>query len=117
VLQGPVEAKQYLAIRYTDRLAEIGAVGSVGSVGDSYDAAAESMIGLFKTELIRRHGLWRGLDQVELATLEWIDWFNNRRLHSACGDIRALPPASQIRWCMEPGQPRSTGDGPTWSPL
>jgi putative transposase len=82
---------QYLAIRYTERLAEIGAVGSVGSVGDSYDnAAAESLIGLFKTELIRRRGPWRGLDHVELATLEWVDWFNNRRLHSACGDV---PPA------------------------
>jgi putative transposase len=82
---------QYLAIRYTERLAEIGAVGSVGSVGDSYDnAAAESLIGLFKTELIRRRGPWRGLDQVELETLEWVDWFNNRRLHSACGDV---PPA------------------------
>jgi putative transposase len=84
---------QYLAIRYTERLAEIGAVGSVGSVGDSYDnAAAESLIGLFKTELIRRRGPWRGLDHVELATLEWVDWFNNRRLHSACGDVR--PPST-----------------------
>jgi putative transposase len=86
---------QYLAIRYTDRLAQIGAVGSVGSVGDSYDnAAAESLIGLFKTELIRRRGPWRGLDQVELATLEWVDWFNNRRLHSACGDV---PPTEYER--------------------
>jgi putative transposase len=81
---------QYLAIRYTERLAEIGAVGSVGSVGDSYDNAAAALIGLFKTELIQRRGPWRGLDHVELATLEWVDWFNNRRLHSACGD---LPPA------------------------
>jgi putative transposase len=79
---------QYLAIRYTERLAEIGAVTSVGSRGDSYDnAAAESQIGLFKTELIRRHGPWRGLDHVELASLEWVDWFNNRRLHSACGNV------------------------------
>ena len=86
---------QYLPIRYTDRLAEIGAVGSVGSVGDSYDnAAAESLIGLFKTELIRRRGPCRGLDQVELATLEGVDWFNNRRLHSACGDV---PPAEYER--------------------
>ena len=86
---------QYLAIRYTERLAEIGALGSVGSVGDSYDnAAAESLIGLFKTELIRRRGPWRGLDQVEIATLEWVDWFNNRRLHSACGDV---PPAEYER--------------------
>jgi putative transposase len=78
---------QYLAIRYTERLAEIGAVGSVGSVGDSYDNAAAALIGLFKTELIRRRGPWRGLDHVELATLEWVDWFNNARLHSACGRL------------------------------
>ena len=82
---------QYLSIRYTERLALAGAVASVGSRGDSYDnAAAESTIGLFKTELIRRRGPWRGLDDVELATLEWVDWFNHRRLHSYCQD---LPPA------------------------
>ena len=58
------------------------------SKGDSYDnAAAESLIGLYKTELIRRRGPWKGLDDVELATLEYVDWFNHRRLHSACGDI------------------------------
>jgi putative transposase len=67
------------------------AVRSVGSKGDSYDnAAAESLIGLYKTELIRRRGPWRGLDDVELATLEYVDWFNHRRLHSACGD---MPPS------------------------
>jgi putative transposase len=82
---------QYLAIRYTDRLAAAGAVASVGSRGDSYDnAAAESVIGLFKTELIRRRGPWRGLDDVELATLEWVDWFNHRRLHGYCQNV---PPA------------------------
>jgi putative transposase len=82
---------QYLSIRYTERLADAGAVASVGSRGNSYDnAAAESLIGLYKTELIRRRGPWRGLDDVELATLEWVDWFNHRRLHTACGDI---PPA------------------------
>ncbi len=79
---------QYLSIRYTDRLAEAGAVASVGTTGDSYDnAAAESMIGLYKTELIRRRGPWRGLDHVELATLEWVDWYNHRRLHTACGNV------------------------------
>ena len=79
---------QYLAIRYTERLAEAGAVRSVGSKGDSYDnAAAESLSGLYKTELIRRRGPWRGLDDVELAALEYVDWFNHRRLHSACGGI------------------------------
>lgn len=82
---------QYLAIRYSERLAEAGAVASVGSRGDSYDnALAESTIGLYKTELVRRRGPWRGIDDLELATLEYIDWFNHRRLHSACGDI---PPA------------------------
>ena len=66
-------------------------VASVGSKGDSYDnALAESFNGLYKAELIRRYGPWRGVDDVELATLEYLDWFNHRRLHSACGD---LPPA------------------------
>ncbi|GAA3179879.1 hypothetical protein GCM10010531_37380 [Blastococcus jejuensis] len=79
---------QYLAIRYTERLDAAGAVRSVGSKGDSYNnAAAESLIGLYKTELIRRRGPWRGLDDVELATLEYVHWFSHRRLHGACGDI------------------------------
>jgi len=82
---------QYLAIRYTERLAEEGAVRSVGSRGDSYDnALAETVVGLYKTELIRRRGPWRSLEQVELATAEWVDWWNQRRLHSAAGDA---PPA------------------------
>ena len=82
---------QYVAIRYTERLDEIGAAPSIGSVGDSYDnAMAESVIGLFKTELHRRHGPWRNLDHLELAILEWVDWFNHRRLHREIGD---LPPA------------------------
>jgi putative transposase len=81
---------QYVAIRYTERLAEVGAVASVGSRGDSYDnALAESFNGLYKTELIRHRGPWRGLDDVEYATLEYIDWFNNRRLH---GELGMLPP-------------------------
>ncbi len=82
---------QYLSIRYTERLGEAGAVGSVGSRGDSYDnALAETIIGLFKTELIRNRGPWKGLDDVEYATLEWIDWFNHRRLLEPIGDV---PPA------------------------
>jgi putative transposase len=79
---------QYLAIRYTERLADAGAVTSVGSVGDSYDnALAETTIGLFKTEVIHRRGPWRSLTQVEIALAEWVDWYNQRRLHGACGDI------------------------------
>ena len=82
---------QYLSIRYTERLAEAGIESSVGSVGDSYDnAMAETIIGLFKTEVIHRLGPWRGLDQVEMETLVWVDWFNNRRLLEPIGDI---PPA------------------------
>jgi putative transposase len=82
---------QYLSIRYTERLAEAGAVTSVGSKGDSYDnALAETMIGLYKTELIRRRGPWKGIDDVEFATLEWVDWFNHRRLLEPIGDV---PPA------------------------
>jgi len=79
---------QYLSIRYTERLAEAGVEPSVGSVGDSSDnALAESVIGLFKTEIIRRRGPWRNLDAVEFATLEWVDWFNNRRLLEPIGNI------------------------------
>ena len=82
---------QYLSIRYTERLAEAGAVTSVGSRGDSYDnALAETIIGLFKTEVIRRRGPWKNLDDVEYATLEWVDWFNHRRLLEPLGHI---PPA------------------------
>jgi putative transposase len=81
---------QYLAIRYTERLAEEGAVTSVGSRGDSYDnALAETVMGLYKTELIRRRGPWRTTEQVELATAAWVDWWNRRRLHSAASN---LPP-------------------------
>jgi putative transposase len=79
---------QYLAIRYTERLAEAGAVPSVGSRGDSYDnALAESFNGLYKTELIRHRGPWRGLEDVEYATLEYVDWCNHRRLHGELGMI------------------------------
>jgi putative transposase len=91
VLRRPVESAQYTSLRYTTRLAEIGAAPSIGTVGDSYDnSLAESTIGLFKTELIRRHGPWRTLEEVELATLGYIDWFNHHRLHGEIGDI---PPA------------------------
>jgi putative transposase len=82
---------QYLSIRYSERLADAGAIASVGSRGDSYDnALAESVIGLYKSELIRRHGPWTGLDDIEIATLEWVDWWNHRRL---LGSIGHIPPA------------------------
>ena len=82
---------QYLSIRYTERLAEAGIEPSVGSVGDSYDnALAETINGLFKAEVIHRRGPWRSFEAVEYATLEWVDWFNNRRLLEPIGNI---PPA------------------------
>jgi len=81
---------QYLAIRYSDRLDEAGIAASVGSKGDSYDnAMAESLNGLYKTELIERHGPWRGLGDIEHATLDWVDWYNHRRLH---GELGLIPP-------------------------
>jgi transposase InsO family protein len=82
---------QYLSIRYTERLAEAGIESSVGSIGDSYDnALAETINGLYKAELIRPNGPWRNLEEVEFATLEWVDWFNHRRLLEPIGNI---PPA------------------------
>jgi putative transposase len=81
---------QYTSIAFTQRLAAAGVSASVGTVGDAYDALAESVIGLFKTELIKPRGPWRTAEQVEIATLDYVDWFNNRRLYEACGDI---PPA------------------------
>ena len=82
---------QYVSIKYTERLFEAGLEPSVGSVGDSYDnALAETINGLYKTEVIRRRGPWRTLEAVEFATLEWVDWFNHRRLLEPIGNI---PPA------------------------
>jgi len=80
---------QYLSIRYTERLAEADIEPSVGSVGDSCDnALAESIIGLYKTEVIRQLGPWRNVEEVEFETLDWVDWFNNRRLLKPIGNIR-----------------------------
>jgi len=82
---------QYCSLRYTERLALAGIEPSVGSRGDSYDnALAETVIGLYKTELIYPHGPWTRFEDVELATLEWVWWFNNHRLLEPIGDI---PPA------------------------
>ena len=82
---------QYLSIRYADRLSEVGISPSVGSVGDSYDnALAETINGLNKTEVIRSRGPWRNIEDVEFATLTWVDWFNHRRLLEPIGNV---PPA------------------------
>jgi putative transposase len=81
----------HLSIRYTERLAEAGIESSVGSIGDSYDnALAETINGLYKAELIRPNSPWRSIEEVEFATLDWVDWFNHRRLLEPIGNI---PPA------------------------
>ena len=106
-MQRPLEPKQYLSIRYTDRLAELGITGSVGSRGDSFDnALAETVNGLFKTELIKRRGPWRSVEQVELATLEWVDWWNHRRLHTALG---GRSPADETTYDQDQQQPVLAG--------
>jgi putative transposase len=95
---------QYLSIRYSERLSENGVQASVGSIGDSYDnAMAETIIGLFKAEVIHARGPWRSLDAVEYSTLEWVDWFNNRRLLEPLGHI---PPAEfeQAYYRQQSGQ-------------
>ena len=88
MLRRPVESTQYTSFAFTQRLIDAGVDASVGSVGDALDnALAESTIGLYKTEKIRREGPWKTLSDVELATLEWVDWFNPTRLNSACGRL------------------------------
>ena len=91
MLRRPVESAQYLSIRYSERLAEAGIEPSVGSKGDSYDnALAETINGLYKAEVIHRRGPWKTKQAVELATLEWVSWFNHHRLMGPLGNV---PPA------------------------
>ena len=99
MLRRPIESAQYTSIRYTQRLEDIGAVRSVGTKGDSYDnAAAESVNSLYKKELINREGPWQDAGEVAVATAEWVHWYNNDRLHSACGNV---PPAEyENAWLM-----------------
>jgi len=101
---------QYVSMRYTDRLADAGIAPSVGSRGDAYDnALAESVIGLFKMAVIRRRGPWRHLEAVELATLEWVDWFNTRRLLEPIGYV---PPAEyEARYYEHLREPATIEDG------
>ena len=97
---------QFTSLRYGERLSEIGAVPSIGSVGDSYDnALAEAVNSLYKAELIRQQGPWRNVDDVELATLGWVNWFNNERLHSTLDDIPPVEFEAAYRHATEPNQP------------
>ena len=97
MLRRRFESTQYLSIKYTERLAEAGIDPYVGSVGDSYDnALAETINGLYKAEVIHRRGPWRSFEAVEFATLEWVDWFNHRRLLE---HIRNIPPSEAEQNC------------------
>ncbi len=108
---------QYVSIRYTERLAEAGIEPSVGSVGDSFDnALAETVIGLYKAEVIHRRGPWRSFEAVEFATLEWVDWFNHRRLLEPIGN---MPPAeAEARYYAqrEPARPRDPSQNASEKP-
>jgi transposase InsO family protein len=100
---------QYIAIRYSERLLEAGILPSTGSVGDAYDnALAETVNGLFKAEVIRRRGPWKDLEAVEYATLEWVDWLNNRRLLESIGNV---PPAEfeKVYYTQQEGLAVSAG--------
>jgi transposase InsO family protein len=102
---------QYVAIRYTERLAEAGIEPSVGSVGDSYDnALAETINGLFKAEVIHRRGPWKSFETVEYATLEWVDWFNNRRILEPIGNI--TPAEAEQRYDVATFQRKSSRPKP-----
>ena len=91
---------QFLSIRYAERLAEVGIESSVGSVGDAYDnALAETINGLYKTEVIRQQGPWRNIEDVEFATLTWVDWFNNRSVFGPMGNVP--PPAKEIEYYQQ----------------
>jgi len=100
---------QYTSLRYTDRLDVAGLAASIGTIGDSYDnAMAEALNGTFKAELVTLHGPWRTRRQLELAIVEWIDWYNHRRLHSEIGDI---PPAEQeSNWYRQQDLVTTTGN-------
>jgi putative transposase len=103
---------QYLSIRYTERLADAGIEPSVGSVGDSYDnALAESVIGLYKTEVIRRQGPWRHVEAVEFATLTWVHWFNTRRLLAPIGYVPPLEYEAAYYRAQQPQETPAIGAG------
>ena len=106
---------QYVALRYTERLAEAGAVASVGSRGDSYDnALAEAFNSLFKAELVRNRGPWKSIDDLEIAVAEYLDWFNHRRLH---GEIGLVPPVEYETEHRRTHRPTTPAQRPAERPL
>ena len=105
MLHRPIELAQYLSLVYTDRLGELGIAPSVGSRGDSYDnALAEAVNAAYKTELINRGKPWRCIDDVELATAQWVFWYNEERLHETLGYV---PPAEYEAALTGASQPAS----------
>ena len=106
-MQRPLELGQYTSLRFSERLAQAGIQPSVGAVGNSYDnALAETINGLYKTELIKPRKPWRAIEDVEVATAEWVHWFNHRRLYEYCGDI---PPVELERAYYAQQQRRAAG--------
>ena len=107
VIQHSDAGAQYTAIRYAERLADVGAIASIGSVGDSYDnALAESVVGLYKTECVKIDGPFRTADELELATLSWVHWFNEHRLHSSIGYLTPMEKENQYyREMNSPSRP------------
>ncbi len=108
---------QYTSIRYSARLADAGALASIGTVGDSYDnALAESAIGLYKTECTQPEGPWRGVDDLELATLDWVSWFNTTRIHSSIGDVPPIEFENNYYRQIKPASSRCRENSPSTKP-
>ncbi|WP_308492713.1 IS3 family transposase [Microbacterium terrisoli] len=111
VVQHSDAGSQYTALRYTERLAEVGAIASIGTVGDSYDnALAESVVGLYKTECVKIDGPFRNADDLELATLSWVHWFNENRLHSSIGYLTPIEKENEYYREMNPQHQPALGE-------
>ena len=111
MLRQSIESAQYTAIRYAERLADAGAIASIGTVGDSYDnALAESVVGLYKNECVKIDGPFRSADDLELATLSWVHWFNENRLHSSIGYRTPIEAEEQYYREINPRQQPLSGE-------
>ncbi|NHB85736.1 IS3 family transposase [Tessaracoccus sp. HDW20] len=117
VIQHSDAGAQYTAIRYAERLADVGAIASIGTVGDSYDnALAESVVGLYKTECVKIDGPFRTADELELATLSWVHWFNENRLHSSIGYLTPIEKENEYYRENNPSTSRRWENSPSTKP-